>query len=134
FIVQVRAGAPRDEAFAQRVGLPQGASLEGFLYPDTYQLPADVTAPMLRDILLNNFKDKVSDQIISDANAQGLSLYQVVTLASIVQREAVPVNEQRLIAVVYRNRLNIDMKLEADPTVQYAIGFKNGTWWPQITA
>jgi UPF0755 protein len=134
FIVQVRAGAPMDAAFAQRVGLPQQASLEGFLYPDTYQLPADVTAPMLRDILLNNFNSKVSDQLISDASAQGLSLYQVVTLASIVQREAVHVDEQPMIAGVYRNRLNIDMRLEADPTVQYAMGFQNGTWWPQITA
>jgi UPF0755 protein len=134
FIVQVRAGAPVDALFASKVGLPPGASLEGFLYPDTYQLPADVTATMLRDILLTNFNNKVSDQVISDASAQGLSLFQVVTLASIVQREAVHVDEQPMIAGVYRNRMNIDMKLEADPTVQYAIGFRNGTWWPQITA
>ncbi|MBI1276491.1 MAG: endolytic transglycosylase MltG [Anaerolineaceae bacterium] len=134
FMVQVRAGSPRDAAFANKVGLPPGASLEGFLYPDTYQLPADVTATMLRDILVNNFLSKISDQVISDANKQGLSLFQVVTLASIVQREAVHVDEQAIIAGVYRNRLNINMRLEADPTVQYAIGYKGGTWWPQITA
>ncbi len=134
FMVQVRAGATRDEAFASKVGLPAGASLEGFLYPDTYQLPADVTAEMLRNILLQNFNNKVSDQVISDAAAQGLSLFQVVTLASIVQREAVHVDEQPMIAGVYRNRMNINMRLEADPTVQYAIGFRNGSWWPQITA
>jgi UPF0755 protein len=134
FMVQVRAGAPVDVPFASKVGLPAGASLEGFLYPDTYQLPADVTANMLRDILVTNFNNKVSDQVISDANAQGLTLFQVVTLASIVQREAVHVDEQPMIAGVYRNRLNIDMRLEADPTVQYAIGFRGGTWWPQITA
>ena len=133
FMVQVRAGAPVDAAFANKVGLPAGASLEGFLYPDTYQLPADVTATMLRDILVNNFLSKVSDQVISDANAQGLTLFQVVTLASIVQREAVHVDEQPMIAGVYRNRMNINMRLEADPTVQYAIGFRGGTWWPQIT-
>jgi len=134
FIVQVRAGSPVDPAFASKVGLPPGASLEGFLYPDTYQLPADVTATMLRDILVNNFFSKVSDQVISDANSQGLSLFQVVTLASIVQREAVHPDEQPLIAGVYRNRMDIDMRLEADPTVQYAIGSNNGKWWPQITA
>ncbi|MBA3872511.1 MAG: endolytic transglycosylase MltG [Anaerolineae bacterium] len=134
FIVQVRAGAPVVATFANRMGIPAGASLEGFLYPDTYQLPADVTAQMLRDILLQNFNSKVSDQVISDAAAQGLNMFQVVTLASIVQREAVHVDEQPAIAGVYRNRMNIDMKLEADPTVQYAIGFKGGTWWPQITA
>ncbi len=134
FIVQVRAGAPVDAAFANKVGLPAGASIEGFLYPDTYQLPADVTATMLRDILVNNFISKVSDQLISDANAQGLTLFQVVTLAAIVQREAVHVDEQPMIAGVYRNRMDINMRLEADPTVQYAIGFKGGSWWPQITA
>ncbi len=134
FIVQVRAGAVVDAAFASKVGLPAGASLEGFLYPDTYELPADVTATMLRDILLKNFSDKVNAQLISDAAAQGMSLYQVVTLASIVQREAVHLDEQPMIAGVYRNRLNINMRLEADPTVQYAMGFSGGTWWPRITA
>jgi UPF0755 protein len=133
FIIQVRAGSSVDPTFANRVQLPAGASLEGFLYPDTYQLPADVTAPMLRDILLQNFTSKVSDQVISDAAAQGLSMLQVVTLASIVQREAVHVDEQPLIAGVYRNRMNIDKRLEADPTVQYAMGFRDGTWWPRIT-
>lgn len=134
FIVQVRAGAAVDATFANTVGLPSGASLEGFLYPDTYQLPADVTAGMLRDILLKNFNDKVGLQLVTDAAAQGLSLFEVVTLASIVQREAVHVEEHTMIAGVYRNRLNIDMRLQADPTVQYAIGFRDGTWWSQITA
>ena len=133
FMAQVSTGTPIDAAFANKVGLLPSASLEGFLYPDTYQLPADVTAGMLRDILLKNFNDKVGLQLVSDARAQGLTLYQVVTLASIVQREAVHVEEQPMIAGVYRNRLNIDMRLEADPTVQYAMGFRDGTWWPQIT-
>lgn len=133
FLVQVKAEATVDAAFANKVGLPAGASLEGFLYPDSYELPADVTPVMLRDILLQNFNRKVSDQVVSDAAAQGWSMYEVVTLASIVEREAVQVNEEPMIAGVYRNRLNIDMRLEADPTVQYGIGFQDGSWWPQIT-
>lgn len=133
FLVQVQAGASVDAAFANKVGLPAGASLEGFLYPDSYELPADVTPLMLRDILLQNFNRKVSDQVVSDAAAQGWSMYEVVTLASIVEREAVQVDEEPMIAGVYRNRLNIDMRLEADPTVQYGIGFQGGSWWPQIT-
>ncbi|MCA0452823.1 MAG: endolytic transglycosylase MltG [Chloroflexi bacterium] len=133
FLAQVRAGAVIDGAFANRMGIPAGASLEGFLYPDSYELPADVTPSMLRDILLQNFSRKVSDQVVSDAAAQGWSMFEVVTLASIVEREAVQVDEEPLIAGVYRNRLNIDMRLEADPTVQYGIGFQGGSWWPQIT-
>jgi peptidoglycan lytic transglycosylase G len=133
FLASVSAGAPVDPAFAVRVGMPPGASLEGFLYPDTYQLPAEVTPIMLRDILTKNFLDRVGNQLPIDAGTQGYSLFQMVTLASIIQREAVHADEQPLIASVYRNRLNDGMALEADPTVQYAIGLRDGQWWPQIT-
>lgn len=134
FLAVAGAGAPIDPIFATQFGLPAGASLEGFLFPDTYELPADVSAVMLRDTLTQHFIDKVGTQIPLDAAAQGFSMYQIVTLASIVQREAVRSDEQPMIAGVYRNRLAINMRLEADPTVQYGIGFQNGTWWPRITA
>jgi UPF0755 protein len=62
-----------------------------------------------------------------------MSLYEVVTLASITERESVHNDENARIAGVYRNRFDIGMKLDADPTVQYGIGFQGGTWWPQIT-
>ncbi|MEO8611511.1 MAG: endolytic transglycosylase MltG [Chloroflexota bacterium] len=134
FINLVGPGAQVDPAFAAQVGLPSGASLEGFLFPDTYQLPAGITPSMLRDILTQAFLEKVGTQVPQDAAAQGLNLYQIVTLASIVQREAVHPDEQPLIASVYRNRLAIGQRLEADPTIQYAIGFRDGRWWPPITA
>ncbi len=133
FLATVDAGAPVDATFAAQVGLPPGASMEGFLFPDTYQLPAEVTPIMLREILSQAFLDHVGTQLPIDAQAQGYSLYQMVTLASIVQREAVHADEQPLIASVYRNRMNDGMALEADPTVQYAIGFRDDRWWPQIT-
>jgi UPF0755 protein len=133
FLALVGPGAPLDPQFAGQTGLPGGASLEGFLYPDTYNLPADVTPPMLRDILTRSFLEKVGAQIPTDATTQGFTLYQIVTLASIIQREAIHPDEQPLIASVYRNRLARNMKLDADPTVQYAIGFKEGRWWPRIT-
>jgi UPF0755 protein len=62
---------------------------------------------------------------------QGLSVYQAVTVASIVEREAVQADEAPLIASVYLNRLKIGMKLDADPTVQYALGYNpvQQTWW-----
>lgn len=134
FMTIVGAGATVDPTFAAQVGLPPGSSLEGFLYPDTYQLPAEVTPIMLRDILTQAFLEKVGSQIPLDAAAQGLTVFQAVTLASIVQREAVHPDEQPMIASAYRNRLAISMRLEADPTVQYGIGFQNDTWWPRITA
>lgn len=133
FLAAAGRGAPVDAGFAAAVGLPPGASVEGFLFPDTYQLPPEITPVGLRDFLTEAFLAQVGTQIPADAAAQGFSLYEIVTLASIVQRESVRSDENPMIASVYRNRLNIGMKLDADPTVQYAIGFQNGTWWPQIT-
>lgn len=123
-----------DPTLTQAWGLPPGASLEGFLFPDTYSLSPNTTAIDLRNTLLGNFQQRISQQLIADAAAQGLRLYQVVTLASIIQREALHRDEHPLIASAYRNRLRIGMKLDADPTIQYAIGFRDGTWWPRITA
>lgn len=133
FTQVVNAGAPPDVVFAAQVGLPPGASMEGFLFPDTYQLPAQVTPVMLRDMLTQMFLERIGPQLPADVQTQGLTVYQVVTLASIVQREAVHADEQPLIAGVYHNRLDAGMRLEADPTVQYALGFRDGAWWPQIT-
>lgn len=126
-------GAIPDPAFAGAVGLPAGASLEGFLFPETYALPASVTPEMLRDILTDEFMLRAGIPLSTNAAAQELTLFQAVTLASIIQREAVHADEMPLISSVYRNRLNAGMRLEADPTVQYGIGFRDGRWWPQIT-
>lgn len=121
--------------FAEIVGLPSGANLEGFMYPNTYQLPPDTTPEGLIEILTDAFLDAVDPQMRADIAAQGLSVREAVSFAAIVQREAVQVDEMPLIAGVYRNRLNIGMRLEADPTVQYALGnSRDGVWWPRITA
>ncbi|HIC88782.1 MAG TPA: endolytic transglycosylase MltG, partial [Anaerolineae bacterium] len=110
---------------------PQGASLEGYLFPDTYRLPALATPTDLLERMLDNFGAKVTPEMQAAAADQGLTLYQVVTLASIVEREAVQADERPLIASVYLNRLAAGMRLEADPTVQYAMGYQplTGQWW-----
>jgi UPF0755 protein len=71
-------------------------------------------------------------EIIAGLENSGLSLFEGVTLASIVQREAVVEEEQSLIASVFLNRLRTGIKLDSDPTVQYALGLQEGqnTWWP----
>lgn len=120
-------------SFAAYVGLPDGVSLEGFLYPETYFLPPDATATVLRDIMLSTFQERVDGTLKAQAEADGLTLYQAVTLASIVEREALFATEGPQIAGVYLNRLAIGMNLDADPTVQYSIGYRDGTWWPNIT-
>ncbi|MBE2183870.1 MAG: endolytic transglycosylase MltG [Anaerolineae bacterium] len=132
FLAVVGAGATPSPDFSILVGLPAGASLEGFLFPNTYQMPAQVTPELLRDYLLEEFMTQAGD-LADEAAAQGLSLFDVVRLASIVQREAVHADESAQIAGVYRNRLAIGMKLDADPTVQYGLAGSRGAWWPQIT-
>ncbi|MCB9451919.1 MAG: endolytic transglycosylase MltG [Anaerolineaceae bacterium] len=134
FLAVVGPGAAIDPDFAAYAGLPVGASLEGFLFPDTYQLPAVITPVMLRDILTQTFRERVGTQLVADGAADGFSLYDIVTLASIVQREAIHPDEHPLIASVYRNRLANGIKLDADPTIQYAIGYRDGRWWPGISA
>jgi UPF0755 protein len=133
FLRVVGPGAIPDPTFAAAVGLPPGASLEGFLFPETYTLPASVTPEMLRDLLLDEFMLRAGTPLAASATAQGLTLFEAVTLASIIQREAVRVDEMPLISSAYRNRMGVNMRLEADPTVQYGIGFRDGRWWPQIT-
>ena len=133
FLSLVDEGAFIPSDFAAWASIPPGASLEGFMFPDTYQLPPEITADGLRDMLLRTFRDRVGNTLRDEANAQGLSLYEAVTLASIIEREAVWRDEHAMIASVYRNRLKIGMKLEADPTVQYGIQGKRESWWPQIT-
>jgi UPF0755 protein len=133
FLAITAAGASVPGAFAAYVGLPPGISLEGFLYPDTYTLSPTATAADLRDTLLATFQERAGPDLRTAAQAAGLSLFEAVTLASIVEREAVIRDEQPLIAGVYLNRLAIGMKLDADPTVQYGIGYRSGSWWPGIT-
>jgi UPF0755 protein len=103
------------------------------LYPDTYILPPEVTPTGLRDILLDTFRQRVTLDLIAEAARQNLTVYDVVILASISEREAVHASEHPQILSVYRNRLNIGMKLDADPTIQYALDNTRGSWWGQIT-
>lgn len=111
--------------------LAGASSAEGFLFPDTYVLPRTASTDDLVNDLLRNFGLHLSPDLKNGFEKQGLTVYQAVTLASIVQREAVKDEEAPMIASVYLNRLRVGMKLEADPTVQYALGYNaaQSTWW-----
>ena len=111
--------------------LPASASTEGFLFPDAYILHRETTAEELVDEFLQNFSQHLTASIRNGFTRQNLDIFQAVILASIVQREAVVAEEQPQIASVFINRLNVGMKLDTDPTVQYALGYNTaqGTWW-----
>jgi UPF0755 protein len=110
-------------------------TLEGFLFPDTYQFAVNITTTAAIDMMLQNFDRRVTIEMRQQALDNGLNLFQALTLASIVEREAVVPEERPIIASVYLNRLRRGMYLEADPTVQYAKGYdpETGRWWPGLS-
>ncbi len=112
--------------------VPADATLEGFLYPDTYRLPEVATADDLLERMLETFDERVMQDIERAAAQRDLTLYQLVTLAAIVEREAVVAEERPVIAGVFHNRLQAGWTLDACPTVQYALG-SPANWWPQFT-
>ena len=113
-------------------GIAGGEALthEGFFYPGQYAFRRDVRLDDFTGAFLARFKQKVTPEKREAFAAQGLSVYQAVKLASIVQREAVLDEEKPRIASVFINRLNQGMPLQTDPTVQYSLGFSpEWGWW-----
>ncbi len=129
FLATVRQGSGVEHPLlADR---PAGASYEGYLFPDTYRLPVKATPEDLISRMLNNMAAKLPANALDLAAAQGYSFFNILTIASIIEREAVIPLERPTIASVYFNRLAQGMPLQADPTVQYAMGYQTdtGQWW-----
>jgi UPF0755 protein len=124
------AQAPTQEHLAL-LQVTEVNTLEGFLYPGTYVLPRASSLDDLLVMILTEFSGHVDASLMDGFERQGLSLVEAVILASIVEREAVVSEEKPLIASVFFNRLKAGMRLETDPTVQYALGFDEVTnsWW-----
>jgi UPF0755 protein len=114
--------AQRSVTLAPSLGaLPEGATLEGFLFPDSYRFAPNTPASIVAQRMVDDFDRHLAPDLVAGFRTNGLTVYQGVTLASIVEREAVVPSERPTIASVYLNRLRRGMKLEADPTVQYAL-------------
>ena len=110
-----------DTAFARTLGVP-GPTLEGYLYPATYELPITTRPRDIATALVQRYRQVWTPALRARADSMGMSEREVVTLASIVEKEAKQWTERDTIAAVYHNRLRIGMPLQADPTVQYALG------------
>ena len=117
-------------------GPAQPLSLEGYLFPDTYRIGAETTARDLVVRMLRRFDEVVDETLRAAGERYGITLHEALTLASIIEREALLDEERPLIAGVLHNRLNREIPLQIDATVQYAIGRTTvgGRWWkPDIT-
>jgi len=110
-----------DPAFLATLTI-EGPSLEGYLFPDTYQFVRGMTTEEILTRMVQRFRAKLGPDVAARAQARGLSVHQLLTLASIIEREAVARDELRTISGVFWNRLKLNMPLQADPTVQYATG------------
>lgn len=113
--------AMSDSALRTRVGAI-GPTLEGYLFPDTYTFPDGATARDIVSALVRRFEDIWQEEWDTRLSALALTRHEIVTLASIVEKEARVAEERPVIAAVYLNRLRRGMRLQADPTVQYALG------------
>lgn len=102
--------------------LPEDQSLEGFLFPDTYEIYEDATEEEIIERMLSRFEKFYEAELKAEVKKSDLDLNEITTLASIIEREARVDKERSVISGVYYNRLEKDMLLQADATVQYALG------------
>jgi UPF0755 protein len=117
--------AVRDTSLLARLDIPN-STLEGYLFPDTYAFPLGTTARQAVHEMVYDFERRWKPDWDAKATALKINRNDLVTMASIVEREARVPEERPVIAAVYYNRLQKGMLLQADPTVQYALGHHVG--------
>ena len=111
---------------------PEARSLEGYLFPDTYALARSAGAAGVVRAMVERFAQELTPEVRGAIAHSGMTLREVVTLASIVEKETGAADERPIVAAVYRNRLRIDMPLQCDPTVIYAL-MLSGRWRGNLT-
>lgn len=109
-----------DSAFCRKVGV-NADNLEGYLFPETYRVSVSAGEEQVLRVLIDHFHKIVDDDLKRSAALLDMTVHEVVTMASIIEGEAVIDSERDTISAVYHNRLKRRMRLQADPTVQYAI-------------
>lgn len=120
---------------AKELAIPESEFLqyaqEGHMFPDTYLIPKTASASAVSQIFQDNFNTKVTSEIRSGIEAQGLTFEEGIVLASIVEREGNSDEDRPIIAGILLNRLNDNHPLQADATLQYVLGYQaqDKTWW-----
>lgn len=135
-IIEAQLKTPENEAYVfdkkEFIRLAQ----EGYMFPDTYLIAKDATAQDIVTRLKTTFEQKVDESLFEKGRKNNLEREQLIILASLIEKEAKTNEERPIIAGILLNRLNIQMALQVDATVQYAKGYDsaNDRWWPQVTA
>ncbi|WP_026369617.1 endolytic transglycosylase MltG [Kallotenue papyrolyticum] len=142
FLAVARDAMPFKENHALLESIPEGQGLEGYLFPDTYRVEATATVTEVIEKILTegfdaNFSTFETEIIAEGPDGNPPTVHQIVTMASIVQREAANNEEMPHLAYIFWNRLKpehadeVAGRLQADPTLQYALG-EPGNWWPKL--
>ncbi|MCX7820342.1 MAG: endolytic transglycosylase MltG [Brevinematales bacterium] len=111
----------RDKDLLDYAGLNKGQSLEGYLFPDSYSIPLNYSPKQIAKMMITRFKEVVNDEILNVIKSKNITLNKVLTMASIIQKEARFEHEMPIISGVYYNRIEKRYKLQADPTLIYAL-------------
>ena len=113
--------ATEDPRLIRQLGVT-APSLEGYLFPETYFFDIDIDERTIASLMVDQFNRVFADSLHQRLKELGLSLHEAVTLASIVEREAVAVEEQSIISGVFQRRLKLNRRLESCATINYALG------------
>ena len=113
--------ATKSPCLLKQYGL-EGKTVEGYLFPNTYKFAKRTTAEQVVEMMLKEFKQRWTETFDEEARNLELTQHEVVTLASVIEKEAQVKSERPRIASVFHNRLNQKWRLQADPTVLYALG------------
>lgn len=116
-------GAKTDCAFLK--DRPNNASLEGFLFPDTYIFKKDATAEQIINIMLQNFDDKLTPDLREEISASGHNIFEVVTMASILEKEVKTSNDMKIVSGIFWKRVQTGGRLQSDATLEYILGTKD---------
>ena len=117
--------AATDEQLVHKMGI-DAKTFEGYLFPDTYYFAKDITPEKIISAMVKRFLSVFKPDWKKKAKSLGLSVHQVVTLASIIEKETGTPSERKVISSVFHNRLKLRMRMESDPTVIYGIKNFNG--------
>jgi UPF0755 protein len=134
FAAALEAAAETTVATALAAQRPAGTSLEGYLFPSAYSFPLGTTAEDALRMMLLRFNDSLTPALWEQIRASGRTLHEILTIASIIEREVVEDAERTLVSAVIWNRLEAGMPLQMDSTVQYAVGNEQEWWKRDLTA
>ncbi|MCH7623546.1 MAG: endolytic transglycosylase MltG [Nitrospinae bacterium] len=107
------------------ISRPRSADLEGYLFPDTYRVFRDASIKEIVQKMLDNFDNKISDELMVEIKRQGKTVHDILTLAAIIEKEVVGDKDRKIVADIFYKRLDAGMALQADSTVNYDSGASN---------